>query len=157
VLGPDQQINRAALGEIAFRDPEALRALEGITHPAVVAEIRRQIAASDADVIVVEAIKLVESGLLADVDSFWLVTADPRVRARRLAERRGLSEREAQDRLKASAHFDHLDATPDVLIDNSGDMSRVARAVADAWLAIVEPATAFPIQPAVFVATKENA
>ncbi len=137
VLGPDRQIDRVALGGIVFGDPAALADLERITHPPVVAEVRRQIADADAEVVVVEAVKLVESGLLENVDSLWLVTADPEVRLRRLAAYRGLSEDEARARLTASSHVAEPNAPVDVVIQNSGDMSCVARAVAHAWQAVL--------------------
>ena len=43
--------------------PEALADLDRITHPAVIAEIRSRIAQSSAPLIVVEAVKLVQSVL----------------------------------------------------------------------------------------------
>lgn len=156
VIAPDRQIDRAALGQIVFRDPAALADLERITHPPVVAEIRRQIAESDADIVVIEAVKLVESGLLDDVDSLWLVTADPEIRLRRLAARRGLSEEEARARLGASLHVAEPAATVDILIENSGDMSLVTRAAAEAWDAVVAPATCSTLEPVATAAAKET-
>jgi dephospho-CoA kinase len=157
VLGPDQQIDRAALGEIVFGDPAALADLEQMTHPAVVAEIRRQIAVSDADVVAVEAVKLVESGLLADVDSLWVVTADPNVRRQRLAARSGLSDEEAESRLSASSHVATLNVPASVVIQNSGDMSCMARAVARAWQEVVVPfLAADDRQPVATIETKEH-
>jgi dephospho-CoA kinase len=155
-LGPDQQIDRAALGEIVFGDPAALADLERMTHPAVVTEIRRQIAASDADVVAVEAVKLVESGLLADVDSLWVITADPEVRRRRLAARSGLSDEEAESRMASSSHVAAPNASVAVVIQNSEDMSCMARAVGDAWQEVVVPfLAADDRQPVASIETKE--
>jgi dephospho-CoA kinase len=158
VLGPDRQIDRAALGKIVFGDPAALAVLERITHPPVVAEVRRQIAAATTEVVVVEAVKLVESGLLADVDRLWLVTADPEVRVRRLAAYRGLSEDEARARLTASSHVAEPKASVDVdlVIQNSGDMSCVAHAVAGAWLAVVAPLVAADCRQPELVVSSET-
>ena len=139
VIQPDEQIDRAALAGIVFRDPAALADLEAISHPPVVAEIRRRIAEADDNVVVVEAVKLVESGLEADIDTLWLVTADPEVRLRRLAARSGLSEEAARERLAASMRVAKPAAAADVVIDNSGDMLRVARAVAAAWESLPVP------------------
>ena len=60
--------------------PEALRDLEAIIHPAVRPRILAGIDAADtsrARAVVVEAIKLVESGLAELCDEVWLVTCDP--------------------------------------------------------------------------------
>lgn len=156
MISPDGQIDRAALGRIVFENPAALADLERITHPPVVAEIRRQIANSDADVVAIEAVKLVESGLLADVDSLWLVTADPQVRRRRLAAHRGLSDDEARARLGASSQIAAPDVPVDVNLQNSGDMSLLAGAVADAWNAVVAPALVSFRQPVASAASKET-
>jgi dephospho-CoA kinase len=156
VVGPDNQIDRGALGEIVFRDPAGLADLDRLTHPPVVAEIRRQIASSDADVVVVEAVKLIESGLFADVDSLWLVTANPEARLRRLS-RRGLSEPEARARLAASSHVAAPDTAVDVVIENSGDMSFVTRAVADAWQSVTATlASGERNKPVASIKTKEH-
>ena len=157
VLGPDQQIDRAALGEIVFGGPAALAELEQMTHPAVVAEIRRQIAVSEADVVAVEAVKLVESGLLADVGSLWVVTADPEVRRQRRAARSGLSDEEAEGRLAASSHVAAPNAPVAVVLQNSGDMSCMARAVERAWQEFVAPfLAADDRQPVASIESKER-
>lgn len=144
VVLPDRQIDRASLAGIVFRDPTALADLERITHPSVVAEIRRQIADSGAEVVVVEAVKLSQAGLLGDVDSLWLVTAEPRIRLRRLRARGELSEDDARSRIAASLHVLDPNATPDFTIDTSGDMSCVSRQVDDAWRSATERAFSTP-------------
>ena len=69
IVGPDGEIDRAALADIVFADPEALADLDRITHPAVVAEIRSRIARASSPLVVLEAVKLVQSGLASDVDA----------------------------------------------------------------------------------------
>ena len=63
VVDNNGQINRDRLGRIAFAVPEAMASLEAITHPAVRQEILARINSAQAPVVVVEAIKLFESGL----------------------------------------------------------------------------------------------
>jgi dephospho-CoA kinase len=77
IVGSDGEIDRAALGNVVFADPAALADLDRITHPAVIAEIRTRIGRSSAPLIVLEAVKLVQSGLAFDVDALWFVSADP--------------------------------------------------------------------------------
>ena len=48
VILPDGQLDRALLREIVFADPDARRALEAITHPAIGVEILRQLQAADS-------------------------------------------------------------------------------------------------------------
>jgi dephospho-CoA kinase len=136
IVGPDGDIDRRALAEVVFADPEALADLDRITHPEVVAEIRSRIARSSAPVVVVEAVKLVQSGLASDVDALWFVTADPETRLHRLMTRPGMDEARARARIAAAP-----DSVPDSVevcatIDNSGDLASASRAVDAAWRAV---------------------
>ena len=136
IVRPDGEIDRAALAEIVFTDPEALADLDRITHPAVIAEIRSRIAQSSASVIVVEAVKLVQSGLASDVDALWLITADPETRLHRLMSRSVLDEASARSRIAASPDTVPEGIEASVTIDTSGDLTATASAVDDAWRAI---------------------
>jgi dephospho-CoA kinase len=133
ISAPDGRIDRRKLAAVVFRDERALQDLEQIAHPTVVAEIRRRIAHSRAPVIVVEAVKLVQSGLLDDVDRLWHVTAAPDVRLRRLMARNDLCEREARELLAALPEPLPVDTPVDATIDNSGDIALTAEAVDRAW------------------------
>ena len=75
----DGSLDRAGLGRIVFADPEALRDLEAIVHPAVRPRILEAIVAAEkagAPAIVIEAIKLIEGRLADACDEVWLVTCD---------------------------------------------------------------------------------
>jgi dephospho-CoA kinase len=61
IVKPDGMIDRAALGDIVFGDAAALRKLEAIVHPAVFTLAQTELAQTDAQVVIVEAIKLLES------------------------------------------------------------------------------------------------
>jgi dephospho-CoA kinase len=101
--GPDGELDRAALGRVVFADPEALRDLEAIVHPAVRPRILAALEAADiagAPVVVIEAIKLVEGGLAELCDEVWLVTCGPDVQLERLVGR-GSPEPEARERIAA--------------------------------------------------------
>jgi dephospho-CoA kinase len=105
LVGNDGELDRAALGRVVFSDPAALRDLEGIIHPAVRPRILAQLAAAEAagaEVVIIEAIKLVEGGLSELCDEVWLVTCDPAVQRGRLVGR-GLAADEADQRRSAQA------------------------------------------------------
>jgi dephospho-CoA kinase len=136
IVGPDGEINRTALANIVFADPEALCDLDRITHPAVIAEIRARIARSEARIIVLEAVKLVQSGLVGDVDALWFITADPETRLCRLMSRSGMEEANARARIAAAPSTVPEGANVDVVIDNSGDLGSTLAAADEAWRAI---------------------
>ena len=99
VFRPDGALDRAALGEIVFSDPSAKERLEGIVHPLVWAEARREIAAADAPVAVLDVPLLFESGMDALCDETWAMAAPEGVQVARVMERDGLTEVQAQARI----------------------------------------------------------
>ena len=120
ILAEDGTIQRAALGRIVFADPAALRRLEEIVHPAVFTLAQAELAQTDAPVVVVEAIKLLEAKrLLTLCREVWVVTADPEVQLRRLSEERGMSEAEARQRMAAqSSQADKVKQATRVIVNN---------------------------------------
>jgi len=133
VLDASGALDRAALGKIVFSDPGELAALEVITHPAVIDEVRRRISGSSAKVVVNEAIRLVESGMANEVDVLWLVDADPEVRMHRLMARNSLDEATARARLVVSQPSLPDGLSFDEVIDNSGSLEDTRAAVRRAW------------------------
>lgn len=139
ILGPDGEIDRRRLGEIVFRDPAALRDLESIVHPAVLIEIQQRIQSSlEAPAIVIEAIKLIESGFARACDTLWVVTCSESEQIRRLMNDRKLTEEEARIRIRAQPPQEEKIRQADVVIDNSGDLEATRRQVERAWHQWVE-------------------
>jgi dephospho-CoA kinase len=155
IVRPDNEIDRAALAEMVFADPEALADLDRITHPAVVEEIRTRIAKTGVPLVVLEAVKLVQAGLASEVDALWFITADPETRLRRLMSRSGLDEASARARIAAAPDTVPEGVVVDATIDSSGDLESTASAVDEAWRA-VSSAMAQVKQRDLMQATKER-
>jgi dephospho-CoA kinase len=115
-------LDRRALGEIVFNDSEALTTLEKITHPPIVDEVLRRADISSHSIVVIDAIKLFESGLADHCDQVWTVYCDPNVQRQRLMERNGFCESEAQQRIDAQPPQDEKIARADAVIDNSASI-----------------------------------
>jgi dephospho-CoA kinase len=99
ILGEDKQIDRSKLARIVFSDEEALKRLEAIVHPLVRQAVDLLIKRAKQSVIVLEAIKLLESPLRQSCDSIWVATAPPEVQMQRLVEKRGMSRSVAHQRI----------------------------------------------------------
>jgi len=150
LIRPDGSLDRPALGRIVFDDSVALARLEAIVHPAVRPRILEAIAAADragAPAVVVEAIKLVESGLGELCDEIWLVVCDPEAQRARVTDRfvaraadRGASpeeaETEADRRIAAQADIaTRLAPAATRVVDTSGALAATRAAVDAAWSA----------------------
>ncbi len=136
LLDENGEIDRSKLGEIVFAAPRALAHLEAITHPIIVAVARQLIAQAKADVVAIEAIKLVESGLAKECDAVWVVTAPVDVQLHRLMTKRRLSSSQALLRIEAQLPQEVWLARADVVIENSGDVMATWKAVQRHFAAI---------------------
>jgi dephospho-CoA kinase len=140
VLGPDGELDRAALGRIVFADPESRRRLEGIVHPRVRARVAEIVAASPPEAVVVNDVPLlVESNLAASYDIVVVVLADEQTRVRRLVRERGLSEADARARIAAQATDEQRRAVADVVIVNDGDLDELRATVDSVWREHIVP------------------
>jgi len=133
ILTANGEIDRARLGRLVFGNPEALRRLEAIVHPAVAELVEQEIAASTAAVIVVDAVKLIESGLSKRCNAVWVVTAREEQQFQRLTEKRGMSPQDARQRIRAQEPQERKIALADVVIDNSGTEEETEAQIVRAW------------------------
>jgi dephospho-CoA kinase len=132
-VGEDGEIDRRALGRIVFSDAERLRRLEEIEHPIVRGMIEGEIRGASERVVVVDAIKLFESGWAARSDVVWVVTCRREQQVERLMRTRGYSREEAELRIDAQSPQEEKVARADVVIDNSGTLFETFRQVDVAW------------------------
>jgi dephospho-CoA kinase len=140
ILADDGSIDRTRLGAIVFRDPGALQRLEEVVHPQVTAEVARRIAEATLQgqgpaepVVVVEAIKLIESGMHRYYDALWVVTAPRSVQIARLVASRGLTEADAALRVDAQPPQEEKAALADYVIVNDGDLDQLWQKVQAGW------------------------
>jgi dephospho-CoA kinase len=142
IVAEDGSLDRKKLGAIVFSDPVKLRELDELTHPAVIAEIDRRVAASPADqIIVIDAVKLIESGHAEHCDQVWVITLDSEQQVTRLMKRNILSEVEARRRVASQAPMEPKLARADRIIDNSGTPEQTREQVESAWRAFVSSAS----------------
>lgn len=127
----DGRIDRAELGHIVFADPEALRELEAVTHPAIGAEIGRLIEGAGDSVVVVEI--SVPKDL---VGAGWLQTivADlPTEERRQRLIDRGMDPDEIDRRMAAQPSRDGWRARGRWVISTRGSRDEVAERVRRLW------------------------
>lgn len=139
VLRADGTLDRQAVADVVFSDPDALAELNAIVHPAVGEEIlRRLAAASDGEVadgdrvVVLDVPLLVESGRY-DMAGLMVVDVDPEVAVARLVDHRGFTEADARARMANQASRTERLARADLVIDNSGSLADLAAEVDRAW------------------------
>ncbi len=134
VLTADGRLDRAGLAEIVFGDPDALRDLNAIVHPAVGAEIARRIAAEQDSgrIVVLDVPLLVETGR-GGLSGIVVVDVPTDTAVERLVVQRGMSEDDARARVAVQASRDERLAKADVVIDNSSTREALEKRVAEVW------------------------
>ena len=133
ILTPAGLIDRQNLGDIVFSDPEALQLLESLVHPPVIALIEQAIAVSRVRVMIIEAIKLIESGMADKYDAVWVTVCPEAVQLARLLDIRRLQREDALRRLSAQPPQEEKIARADVLIDTTGSLEETRAQVWAAW------------------------
>jgi dephospho-CoA kinase len=137
VLGPDEQVDRSRLARLVFSDPQALKRLEAIIHPFVRQAVDVLIRRSRQKVIVIEAIKLLESPLRQNCDTILVTIAPPDVQMARLVQKRGMSEEAARQRIAAQTAQDEKIKAADIVIRNEGSFEDTWSQVAAGWQKMV--------------------
>lgn len=134
VLSEDGTINRAMLGSIVFAVPEALAKLEAIIHPVVTTAASALISRAKQPIIVIEAIKLLESeNLMSEVDTIWVVDASPETQLRRMVDKRKMGEDEARKRIFAQRSQAEKLRRASVVVTNDGSVDETWKQVQAGW------------------------
>lgn len=139
IVQADGTIERATLGRIVFAAPAALTRLEQIVHPAVFELAKGELARSTAAVVVIEAIKLLESDRLVRLcDEIWVVTATPEAQLRRLVNERKMDEADARQRMAAQSPQEAKVARATRVIENSGTPQQLYEKLDSLWNELME-------------------
>lgn len=136
ILQPNGEIDRRSLGAIVFSDPEQLARLNGIMHPLMARMVQERIEAfrsEGSEVVVVEAALLFEAGWDSLVQEVWVTDASEEAVILRLEQRNGMSEEEARKRLSSQMSRSERLERADHVIDNSGDLAKMKRAIDGLW------------------------
>jgi dephospho-CoA kinase len=133
LLDKDGQIDRVKLGRLVFADGQALAQLEDIIHPFVLQAVDVLIKRATQPVVVIEAIKLLETDLRSKCDTIWVTDATQAVQVDRLVRKRGLTQDEALQRIHSQSGQKEKLASAKVIINNNGSYDDLWKQVNDAW------------------------
>ncbi len=135
VLATDGSLDRQAVANIVFTDPDALKALNAIVHPAVGKEMnRRMIEQRTTDHVVVLDIPLLTENPREGLQGKIVVDVPVEVQVERLVKFRGFDEADARARISRQATREQRLATADFVVDNSGDLADLQPQIDKLWL-----------------------
>jgi dephospho-CoA kinase len=125
MLTPAGELNRRALRERVFADPEERASLEAMMHPAIMTELQRRAASGGGPYQILAIPLLVEHHLGSSVDRVLLVDCAEELQLRRVQIRDGATVAQARAVLAAQASRAARLAIADDVIVNDGDLDQL--------------------------------
>lgn len=141
LIGRDGEIDRSKLGNLVFNDGQAMEQLEAIVHPLVRQAAEMLIRRASQPVVVIEAIKLLESDLRKTCDSIWVTNAPEEVQVERLMKKRGFTRVQAIERIHTQSAQSAKVAVANIVLTNTGSYEDLWKQVSAAWIDIVPGAS----------------
>jgi dephospho-CoA kinase len=138
LLDEDGGLRRADLAEIVFNEPDALRDLNAIVHPAVGAKISRRVEElASSDKVVLLDIPLLTEKTRVKLQGKIVVDVPVEVQVERLVRHRGFTEADARARIAHQAGREDRLSDADFVIDNSGPIEDLYEQVANLWQSLI--------------------
>lgn len=129
------RIDRRALAQVVFGDPEALAELETLTHPVIAEVLGAEVARVDDRVVVVEMPLPID--LLGPGWRWVVVDAPDDLRLARLVGR-GMTREEACRRMEVQPSRDEWLERADLVVDNRGSRADLEGECLEAWKVILQ-------------------
>ena len=147
VVAEDGSLDRTAMRQRAFADPEARRRLEGIVHPEVrrlLSERAAEARAAGHEVFVAEVPLLFEGGLEEAFDCVVVVDAPRDERGRRVREERGVDEATFAAIEDAQWPAERKREAADLVVVNDGSLRELEERARAVWREIERRAGTAP-------------
>ncbi len=125
----DGSLDRSALGEIIFNNPEEKLWLESKIHPYVRDRITSALQELKVDTVVLAIPLLFEAKMTDLVTEIWVVSCDRQEQIRRLIERDRLTEDQAKARIESQLPLTEKVAMADVVLHNDSTVEELLRQV----------------------------
>ena len=123
VLAEDGSLDRQAVANIVFTDPDALKSLNAIVHPAVGREMnQRMIAQRASNNVVILDIPLLTENPREGLQGRIVVDIPVELQIQRLTSFRGFDEADARARISRQATRQERLDQADFVVDNSGGL-----------------------------------
>jgi dephospho-CoA kinase len=144
ILLPEGTLNRAALRERVFKEPEQRLWLEGLLHPLIAEEIRNDLASATSPYALLVSPLLVESGQYRMTERVIVVDVPEHIQLVRTSSRDGVAEQQVRAIMQAQAQRDERLRHADDVLTNEGSLAALHQqvdALHQRYLALLEGVT----------------
>lgn len=125
VKSADGSLNRSALGEIIFNNPQEKQWLEQQIHPFVRDRFAQELQQLKSKIVVLSIPLLFEANLMALVTEIWVVSCDRALQISRLQQRNGLTPQQAACRIDSQMSLAQKVALGDVVLTNNAGLAEL--------------------------------
>lgn len=125
VINADGSLNRRALGNLVFANPDQRRQLEQILHPPIRREMEHRLRACTSPYAILVIPLLLETKQQDIADIIIVVDLPEQLQVERVMTRDGLSEDQVRGILAAQCQRSERLEAADYLIDNSGGLDQL--------------------------------
>jgi dephospho-CoA kinase len=135
VVASDGELDRPALADIVFNDPEELKKINELVHPAVRKDMARQreVLSETHDIIVLDIPLLIDSENPIELAGIVVVDTPTDVAIERLTTLRGFSTKDANARISSQVSRETRLAKADFVVDNSAGLAALDDEIARCW------------------------
>jgi dephospho-CoA kinase len=141
IVQTDGSLDRKKLSSIVFSQPEKLKLLNALTHPAIMTQVGTrllELRRIGYPWVVYEAALIIENGLKPGLDCLTCVICEPETQLQRLMARNALDRQEAEARLNAQTDNETRIQTADIIIRNEHSLEQLEQRVDDVFSHLVE-------------------
>ncbi len=132
ILTKGGNIDRRALGKLAFASKASVAKLNAIVHPVLLERVRKEIDRNRKGLVVVDAALLFAWGMDKEVDVSILVTAADRLKTKRMTDA-GMPEEDIEARLKLQSPDAKIWRKADFVLENRGSFAELRRKCRALW------------------------
>lgn len=135
VVGSDGELLRPALADIVFNDPDELKKINDIVHPAVRKDMARQRESltKTHEIIVLDIPLLIDSENPIELAGIVVVDTPTELAIERLVAHRGFTTDDTNARIASQVSREARLEKADFVIDNGGDLAALDAEVARCW------------------------
>ena len=121
----NNSLDRTALGEIIFNNPQEKQWLENQIHPLVRDRFDRELQLIDDSTVVLAIPLLFEANLTDTVTEIWVVSCDRQRQIERLQQRNNLTPQQALARINSQLPLAQKVASADVVLNNNSSLENL--------------------------------
>lgn len=122
---PNGELNRAALGDIVFNNPQEKQWLEARIHPFVRDRFAQELQQLKSNIVVLSIPLLFEANLMGLVTEIWVVSCDRSLQISRLQQRNGLTPQQAVARINSQMPLAQKEALADLVLTNDAGLAEL--------------------------------